>query len=383
MPFEGMITPAVEIAAHSLWRIPGRFVMARALGRSYGLRCLVFHNIADGQTPFTRGIRVTISPKRFETALQFLTAHYRPVSLQDVLTDCNGQGLPDRAVLVSFDDAYASVCEIGLPLCQKYRVPAVFFVNASAIDNRRLLPDNLICYVASMTGISTVSAAARTIPGHQATVFRSLAQVFGQFLPSLSLAERDAFLSELRRTGRINEPQLAAEARLYMTSRQLRELHAANCEIGNHTHTHPHCRRLTRADLVTEVGMNKAELEDIASSPVRAFSQPYGSSGDLTPELLEHLSDSGHEAAFLSESVANPRGADPWHLDRVSTIATGDEDLFLNLEITPRLRATRNRWFRGLRSSDAGRYPRPLPKRPGSEASNGSTYAADRREDRA
>lgn len=375
-----MLNAAIAAAGHVLWWTPGRFRIAGALGRSYGLRCVVFHNIAESQTPFTRGIGVTVSPKQFETALRFLTAYYNPISLQDVLTDCEGRGLPNRAVLVSFDDAYASVYEIGVPLCRKYRIPAAFFVNASVLDNRRLLPDNLICYVTSTTGFLTVSAAARTLSGRETTTFRSLAQVFGEFLPSLSLAERESFLSELRRIARINETRIAEEARLYLTRQQLRELHATNCEIGNHTYTHTHCRRLMQADLITEVGMNKAELEDITGRPVRAFSQPYGSSEDITPELRRHLSDSGHEAAFLSESVANPRGADPYCLDRVSTLTTSYEDLFLNLEINPRLRATRNRW---TRTRADGRHGLPTAKKPGAEASHGLTYPGDRKEKRA
>lgn len=380
MSFSAMLNAAIAAAGHVLWWTPGRFRIAGALGRSYGLRCVVFHNIAESQTAFTRGIRVTVSARQFETALRYLTAYYNPISLQDVLTDCDGRGLPKRAVLVSFDDAYASVYEIGVPLCRKYRIPAAFFVNASVLDNRRLLPDNLICFVTSTMGFSAVSAAARSLPGRETTTLRSLTQVFGEFLPSLSLAERESFLCEVRRIARINETRIAEEARLYLTRQQLRELHAANCEIGNHTYTHTHCRRLTRADLITEIGMNKAELEDITGRPVRAFSQPYGSSEDLTPELLEHLSDSGHEAAFLSESVANPRGADRYHLDRVSTLTTTYEDLFLNLEINPRLRATRNRW---TRAHADGRQALSTEKKPGIPPTAGSIYPNDRTEKRA
>lgn len=357
-----MLNAAIARAAQVLWCIPGRFGVARVLGKSYGLRCVVFHNITDAQTPFTSGIRVTVTPRQFERALQFLAAHYIPVSLQDVLSERDGHGLPERAVLVTFDDAYASVCEIAVPLCRKYRIPSVFFINASVLDNRRLLPDNLICYVNSTRGITAVNAAARTIPGHEATELHTLAEVFGQLLPSLSKAARDVFLDELRRIAQIDEPRMAADAGLYLTGRQLRELHAANCEIGNHTHTHTHCRHLSQAELVTEIGMNKAELEDRSGRPVRVFSQPYGSSQDLTPELLDHLRGSGHDAAFLSESVANPQAADPYRLDRVSILATNDADLFLNLEINPRLRHMRNRWFQRFHRQAEARSPAPFAR---------------------
>ena len=341
-----MLAGALTAGVHLLYRIPGCFRVAQAVGPSCGLRCLVFHNIADSETAFTAGIRVTISPREFENALQFLTAHYTAVSLTDVLSDGEGKGLPARPMLVSFDDAYASVYDYAAPLCRKYRVPAVFFVNGSCLDNRRLLPDNLICYVRSLQGMSAVAAAARSVPGFESAVLSSLNEVFGTFLPSLSLAERDQFLDAIRRAAGVEESGMAAAAKLYLTSNQLRELQDARFEIGNHTYTHTYSRRLSRADLAAEITRNKEELESVSGQTVRAFSQPYGSSEDLVPDVVNYLKASGHKAVFLSESVVNRRDADPYHLDRVSTCARDHADLFLDLEIKPRLRAIRNRYIR-------------------------------------
>ena len=136
--------------------------------------------------------------------------------------------------------------------------------------------------------------------------------------------------------------QLAREASLYMTSKQLRNLASFDFEIGNHTYTHTSCRSFSKQDFVSEVDRNKAELEALSGTRVRSFSQPYGSSKDLTPELVEHLERSGHGAVFLSESVANPRRPDLFHLDRVSTCADSDGALFTEIEVLPRLRAIRN-----------------------------------------
>ena len=50
----------------------------------------------------------------------------RRSSLQDVIADSDGRALPPRPVLVTFDDAYASVSEIAAPLCSKFGVPGGF-----------------------------------------------------------------------------------------------------------------------------------------------------------------------------------------------------------------------------------------------------------------
>ena len=96
-------------------------------------------------------------------------------------------------------------------------------------------------------------------------------------------------------------------------------------------------------------------MEAVSGKKVRSFSVPYGSSEDLTSDLVEHLKLSGHEVAFLSESVANLRGANPFQLDRVSTHADNDGALFFQIEVLPRLRRTRNRLYHGLKFLRKGR----------------------------
>jgi hypothetical protein len=102
---------------------------------------------------------LSISPTDFEAALKFLTRYYTPVHLQDVLADSDGWDLPPRAVLVTFDDGYASVMESAAPFCGEFGVPAMLFLNAVFLDNHRLAPDSLVCYVANVLGMGTVNAA--------------------------------------------------------------------------------------------------------------------------------------------------------------------------------------------------------------------------------
>jgi peptidoglycan/xylan/chitin deacetylase (PgdA/CDA1 family) len=315
------------------------------LGPSYSLRCVVFHHISAVESPFTTGINVRTTPENFEAALRFLSTQYKPVSLEDVLADRDARRLPLNAVLVTFDDAYASVLEVAAPLCQKYGIPAVYFLNAAFLNNQRMAPDNLVCYVANTKGMETIKAAVRAVGRNEFSELQSLSEVFSSFFPAITLAEREAFLEALRHLAGIGEVQLAEESALYLTTEQLCSLASFDFEIGNHTYSHVHCRRLSQTEICEEIDRNRAELEALSGTKVRSFSQPYGSSKDLTAELASHLRESGHKAVFLSESVANLGGADLFHLDRVNPRVESDDSLFLDLEVLPRLRAVRNRLF--------------------------------------
>jgi len=291
-------------------------------------------------------MRVSLTPSNFEAALKFLARYYTPVRLQDVLAASEGGSLPQRALLVTFDDGYASNMEWAAPLCRKFGVPAIFFLSAAFLDNHRLAPDNLVCYAANVLGMETINAAVRAVKGANSPKLKSLREVLWCFFPAISLAERQVFLDALVQLGGINEHQLAEEAGLYLTRKQVCELAALGFEIGNHTYTHVRCRSLTPADFGQEIERNKAELEALSGKKVRSFSVPYGSSADLTSDLSRNLQLSGHEAVFLSESVANPRGTDRVCFDRVSIHANKDDAFFFEIEVLPRLRAIRNRLSR-------------------------------------
>ncbi|HZR63525.1 MAG TPA: polysaccharide deacetylase family protein [Terriglobales bacterium] len=335
-----------DLAAGTLWRLPGRFGIVRTLGSSYWLRSIVFHDIAEPESPFTRGMGVTITPRSFEVALRFITSYYNPVSLNDVL---DGRTLPPRPVLLTFDDGYASVMKWAAPLCSRLGVPAILFLNSSFLDNRRLAPDNLVCYLCNVMGLDIINSAVRAMMGADSPRIHSMADVFSHFFPAITRSERQRFLNLLIDMAGIDEARLAEEAGLYLSRKQIAELASKGFEIGNHTATHVRCRSLTAADMFAEVEGNRAELETVSGKQVRSFSVPYGATADLTQDVVLHLKASGHQAVFLSESVANNRTADRFHLDRVSIQADRYDRLFFEVEVLPRLRALRNRFSRSGR----------------------------------
>lgn len=333
---------AFGLAAGALSNMPGCFGIARLLGPSYSLRCIVFHDIASTESPFTKGMKVSITTGALETVLRFVATHYVPVSLQDFLNATDDQPLPPRSVLLTFDDGYASVMQTAVPLCRQLGLPAIFFINAAFLDNRLLAPDNLVCYSANTLGMEVINAAARIVKGAMTPELLSQADVYASLFPVLSCSEREAFLAALAALSGVRERELASQARLYLTRQQLRDLASEGFEIGNHTYSHVRCRSLTASDLEREIRGNKTELEALIGKKVRSFSLPYGSSADLTPQLEEHLQLCDCEAVFLSQGVANPRRAKRF-LDRVGASADNKDDLFLELEVLPRLRALRDR----------------------------------------
>jgi peptidoglycan/xylan/chitin deacetylase (PgdA/CDA1 family) len=320
------------------WPLPLGFELARLTGPRYALRCLLFHDVANELSEFTNGLGVTMAVRGFEALIRFVSQYYTAITLQDYL-DFRARGkFPPRPVVVTFDDAYASVAQNAAPILKKYGVPAVFFVTASLVGNEDLALDNLLCYVTNKLGFETVRAVARQFSLAR-TEFASLERIFDDLLPAMSREQIRKFRTALNDAAGISARELAQKSQLYVNPEQLRALAQNGFEIGNHTFSHVFCRTLTANDFQEEIDMNKAKLEAITGSRVRAFSVPYGSPADLTSDLTENLRRSGHELVFLARDRSNSPETDLFRLNRINMHSGTNRDFFAEIELLPRLRS--------------------------------------------
>lgn len=104
-----------------------------ALPASAQLVILQYHHVATDTPPST-----STTPDDFAAHLQLLADEQMVVvGLQEALTRIRaGETLPEKAVAITFDDAYTSVYSTAWPLLQARGWPFTVFVNPQAVDER-------------------------------------------------------------------------------------------------------------------------------------------------------------------------------------------------------------------------------------------------------
>lgn len=98
-----------------------------------GATVLIYHRFGEDKYPTTN-----IAVDRFSEQLEFLkNNNYQVISL-DVLVHSlkGGARLPDRAVVITIDDAYRSVYTEAWPVLKQYGYPFTVFVYAKATENK-------------------------------------------------------------------------------------------------------------------------------------------------------------------------------------------------------------------------------------------------------
>lgn len=88
---------------------------------------LMYHEISTAPTSWNHG---TISPDKFRSDLKTLADHgYTPIFFSDVdLARTGKQALPDKPVLITFDDGYFCNYEFAYPILKEMNMKATFSI---------------------------------------------------------------------------------------------------------------------------------------------------------------------------------------------------------------------------------------------------------------
>ncbi|MCW8109000.1 polysaccharide deacetylase family protein [Alteromonas ponticola] len=94
---------------------------------------LLYHHVSN-ETPKS----TSISPELFAEHMAYLDKHHQVVSLQEAINKLKRkEPLPDKTVVITFDDGYANILENGHPILKRYNFPYTIFINPDAIGSQK------------------------------------------------------------------------------------------------------------------------------------------------------------------------------------------------------------------------------------------------------
>lgn len=236
---------------------------------------------------------------RFDEMCGWLRRWFNVLPLEEAVFRWVGQTLPARALAITFDDGYADNYEVALPILERHRLTATFFVTTGFLDGGRMWNDTIIEAIRSssvprlglsdlnLTGIGELDV--RDIKAKQAAISAILPMV--KYLP----ADRRQWIVD----GIAGRSGAVLPNDLMMRPEQVRALHQAGMTIGAHTVNHPILAGLSDEDARFEMNHSKEVLEDLLGVRVGLFAYPNGKPGrDYTPAHAAMVQDLGFDAAF-------------------------------------------------------------------------------------
>ena len=98
---------------------------------------LTYHRIRPYKASDTVHSKAFITtPTQFEDEMRFLRENnYTAITLTDLIKGFNGAALPDKPVIITFDDGYNSQYVYAVPILTRYHFVATFFIYTNATSN--------------------------------------------------------------------------------------------------------------------------------------------------------------------------------------------------------------------------------------------------------
>jgi peptidoglycan/xylan/chitin deacetylase (PgdA/CDA1 family) len=316
---------------------------ARSVRSGFERRVLIllYHRVAESRSdPW----ELCVSPRHFAEHLEVLRQHTRPVRLQQLTQTFTEGNLPERSVVITFDDGYADNLYNAKPMLEHSDIPATFFLSTGYIGHEREFwwdeLERLLLQPGTLPKTLHLSANGRSYrwelgeavdytedafdyyrrwrawekaPTSRHALYSSL----WELLNPMSEAERQKVLDEILRwaggesMARPTHRSLSLEEVVALAQGEL-------SEIGAHTVTHPALSALPAASQRGEIRQSKARLEEILCCPVPSFSYPYGNQHHYTAETVSIVREAGFACACSNFAGVVERTTDPSQLPRAA-----------------------------------------------------------------
>jgi peptidoglycan/xylan/chitin deacetylase (PgdA/CDA1 family) len=301
----------------------GAVRLARSLLRSRAV-VLTYHGVLDGSAEYDYLNHNFIAAETFDAQMRYLCAHYRPLSLRElVATYRDGRTPPARSVAVTFDDGFANNFLVAYPILRRHSIPFTVFVTTGLLDTPGAMlwterakrsiyffPGQSVTLRLDGTELALdLSTTPARVEACKAVLHR---------MKRLAPPSRDRALAELEATcGAQPVRQDERDRYDFLTWAQAQEMASAGVEIGSHTVSHPILATLDAAALRHELVESKRRVEESLGRECSSFAYPNGSPADFGPREKSALRESGYSCGLSLNGSLNDR-PDLYELDRIN-----------------------------------------------------------------
>jgi peptidoglycan/xylan/chitin deacetylase (PgdA/CDA1 family) len=300
----------------------------RAVHRRQLLIVLYHGVISAPQDP----LGYTVHVAEFEHQIAILSRWFHPISLRDLTDALEGRGhLPERAVLVTFDDGYRNNLTLAAPILQRYGVPAVIHAATGYLGTDRIL------WVEEIR-LRILHCRRETVPMPSGQLDRllpatmeervALAHQVSELCKALADSEKQAYLNRLRELPVSFGEDYVEEAYAFLSWDEVRQLRAEGFAIGSHTVNHPILSALEPEPLGWELAESKRVIEQQLGEECTAFAYPNGRWRDVSDEVIEAVRRAGYKAAFLGIDRFNRDLSAPFTLTRMNILGYLPQGVF-------------------------------------------------------
>ncbi len=314
---------------------------ARALGvsRLAGLALrnhpfiLMYHGVANDPLPH----RKFFPNGAFVRHLDAIAERYTVVSMERIVRWIEGSGaLPQNAVAITFDDAYANLLECAIPELTRRGMPATIYATSVSLEDRNALLwfDEVECRILDAGALPerlTLAGHVFELPPGASGAAASGA--ITRAMKRIPHAERERVIAAIAASFPMNATS-RVRYRL-LDQEEMRTLSSRGIELGGHTLDHSILRHENPETRRQAISSNFRAILAITGVPPVSFAYPDGRGDDANVETIAIVREAGFRLAVTAEAGIVRRGGNPFGVPRFSANFFGAYGIGEHLSLLP------------------------------------------------
>lgn len=229
--------------------------------------------------------------KEFEKHLLYYKKHFNIVSLAVITAMRQKNEIPEKpTIALTFDDGYSNNLLVALPILEKHKIPATFFLTTLPMEKQgHILHGDLIEIGCAYSRENIVKLGNTQFK--KAGKYRWISDVGQNIYSSFQnkrTSEKAMLINTWKEKYKLNETIEKLDEQCYklMNEAEVKQLSLSPwVEIGSHTHSHHYLTLLNDEELKFELEHSKNILEKITGSKIESIAFPDGVYDDRVIEF--------------------------------------------------------------------------------------------------
>ncbi|MGM9576688.1 MAG: polysaccharide deacetylase family protein [Anaerovibrio sp.] len=264
-------------------------------------------DLKHSRYPEIKGLDVNL----FREQIAFMKSNFNIVTMEQVLEAISTEEkLPEKALLLTFDDGYADNYNVAMPILEEYGVQGSFFIPGKTFTTHQLLDVNKIHYVLASANIyNLVEDLKKEMDYYRGQEFQyaPTEELFAKYaVASRFDIKETVFVKQMLQTVLpeklrniissklfakyvgVTEEQLAYE--LYMSEEQIRTMKRHGMFIGIHGYDHYWLGNLSVEQMENDISLALDALDEFVDKKQWVMNYPYG---NYNKDVLAYISKQG------------------------------------------------------------------------------------------
>lgn len=264
-------------------------------------------DLKHSRYPEIKGLDVNL----FREQIAFMKSNFNIVTMEQALEAISTkEKLPEKALLLTFDDGYADNYTVAMPVLEEYGVQGSFFIPGKTFTTHQLLDVNKIHYVLASANIyNLVEDLKKEMDYYRGQEFQyaSTEELFAKYaVASRFDIKETVFVKQMLQTVLpeklrniissklfakyvgVTEEQLAYE--LYMSEEQIRTMRRHGMFIGIHGYDHYWLGNLPVEQMENDISLALDALDEFVDRKQWVMNYPYG---NYNKDVLAYISKQG------------------------------------------------------------------------------------------